>query len=298
MSDEPKQEQQDKCQYKKNKMGVGTKAILTTGIMGGAVYLTSKKIWNYFYPPSFKRYFAVLALGTTFYGVSHCDKTAKFVGDAFSGVKQEYTEFKTGRTAVNEKNYELSQKEQELNELKNLIKEQTGKQVEFRISNKDVPIAYNPPQEGGLYEPDKPIGSRPGSYENYENKTPVVFVQKKGITLAEIASQVTGNASNWKELAEYNRKEIFSNSNVTIYMGEKLNIPVKYVQGFSELKWLGKNEMPRKYFQRQKGESLEDAMIKNLGSLSREREILDYNRKLMPAINFDQQEIFWVPEKK
>ncbi|MBN2052851.1 LysM peptidoglycan-binding domain-containing protein [Candidatus Woesearchaeota archaeon] len=149
-------------------------------------------------------------------------------------------------------------------------------------------------------EPDKPIGGRPEDARlvaHYESRTPVVFVQRKGTTLAEIARQYTGDGSNWRQLARYNKKEVSGNT-VIIYMGEKIAIPTQYVDSSSELRWMSKEEMPRTYFKRERGESIEDAMVRNLGNLRREREILDYNRKLMPSISLEQQEIFWVPDRR
>lgn len=72
---------------KKSKMGFGSKTLIAGGTLAGAAYLTGKKIWNYFYPPSLKRYVAAGTMFLCFYGVTHPGTMSKSISSFFTGTK-------------------------------------------------------------------------------------------------------------------------------------------------------------------------------------------------------------------
>ena len=74
-------------EYKKKKMGFGSKTLITGGTIAGATYLTGKKMWNYFYPPSLKRYFAAATMFLCFYGVTHPGTVRKSISGFFTGTR-------------------------------------------------------------------------------------------------------------------------------------------------------------------------------------------------------------------
>jgi len=313
---------------KKNKMSFGTKAAIGAGVVGYGVYKAGKGVIYWLRNLTFKRVIKTGLILGIFYVATHpmtsCNAAKGFFKDSVKPAYTQYIDSREAKQALEQEKQrlcqgqtalqqELSKKESELkkmdqsfDQLKNenyklgVDKKSLEEKLKEKKPSQEVILQqHTRSQERGIDEPDRSAGRRsesvsPATYS--DNKTPVVFVQKKGTTLAEIARQFTGDSSNWRELAAYNEKDVSGNS-VIIYMGEKIEIPSKYAENSTELKWLNKNDVPRKYFKKERGESLDEAMIRNLGGLWREKEILDYNRKLMPSINLNEQEIFWVPAK-
>jgi len=72
----------------KNKMGFGTKLLIAGVALGGASYLLGRKIWNYFYPPSLKRYVAVSCMVLAFWGLRNWGVVSRELGNMYYGAKQ------------------------------------------------------------------------------------------------------------------------------------------------------------------------------------------------------------------
>jgi hypothetical protein len=73
---------------KKRKLSIGSKLLLAGGAIAGAGYMMGKKVWKYFYPPSFKRYFAVLALSLTMLGVKNCNAINNELKNFYNGTRK------------------------------------------------------------------------------------------------------------------------------------------------------------------------------------------------------------------
>lgn len=72
----------------KKKMAFSSKLLLTGGAVTGAVYMTGRRIWGYFYPPSFKKYFAVAAMALTILAVKNCSNINVGIKNAYDNTKK------------------------------------------------------------------------------------------------------------------------------------------------------------------------------------------------------------------
>jgi hypothetical protein len=136
---------------------------------------------------------------------------------------------------------------------------------------------------------------------------PTYFVHEKGQTLASIAREVTGDASNWKEIARYNelRDGGGGRSVNTIFLGQRLMIPGHLVWNASSVSYLAEKEdagwydydcVPAKHATRLPDESFEDAVAKVTGNPGDAGPVVNYNRQLMKDFDSDFEE-FYVPKE-
>lgn len=95
----------------KKKMRLGTKLLIAGGLLAGAAYLTGRRVWNYFYPPTFKRYLAVATMAIAFLGVRNCDIINTEIRDFYNKTR------KTSEIRID--------KTEQMNELESRIKELT-----------------------------------------------------------------------------------------------------------------------------------------------------------------------------
>ncbi len=289
----------------KKKLGVGTKLAIGAGIAAVGSYLIIKnvgeKVWKIVYPPTFKKYLAIGTLVALSYYATHYSYVNEKIGETLKkvklsasitnylkkenkGLKETVKELSEGRVQFQEK---YKQKEQELtkNEAELTQKDESIKDLQQKLKVQ-TGITFTPRQN-----------TLPSVTDNKELS---YFVQKKGTNLVEIARNVTGNSSNWKEIAEYNNKEVIPGENgpvVIINMGERLRIPSEYVRDYSKVMNLSKEEIPKAFYLIRKGESFRQAIISATGSLEHLDEVTAYNKSFMPSFSKRYAEILWIPSK-
>ena len=173
----------------------GTYALIGLGGLVALGVYTSKKIWNYFYPPTFKRYFAAATMLGIFYSVTHCNKVTTFIEDVADKTKEKVSVVGYQQKKLKNRNEKITTLENDKEVLQDRIKELTGADVEFRNGKPNYNIKNQkagPGQTNLRATPE--YQAMPGSLGLLEDKLArkyehVLYVNKKSNTLRLYASR-------------------------------------------------------------------------------------------------------------
>jgi len=143
--------------YVQKKSGLGKKFLIGTGItLAGTLIAANearKRIWKFFNPPSFKKYFALAAMAVTFYGATHCNDVSKGANTIYNKAKEQVS-------IVNYKNEQIKTLNQRLEELTSNLSTDLAARIQSfgnRISSNYSYIIYVDKQENklSLFEKDQ-----------------------------------------------------------------------------------------------------------------------------------------------
>ena len=138
-------------------------------------------------------------------------------------------------------------------------------------------------------------------------KEPSYFVHKRGQTLTNIAREVTGYFSDWKEIAEYNGLGSGNErrSANKILLGQRLKIPEHLIRDSSSVSYLAEKDgagwfdngcVPTKHYTRSPNESFEDAVARVTGNPDDADYVIKYNRQFIRDFNRVFEEIYFPKE--
>ncbi len=181
----------------------GTYALIGLGGLVALGIYTSKKIWNYFYPPTFKRYFAAAAMLGALYSVTHCNKVNNFIDDVVDKTKKNVSVVSYQNKQLKNKNGKITTLKNEKDTLQKRIKELTGSEVEFSDGKPNYNIKNQKARPGQanlssrVAAPSLDYQAFPGSLGLLEDKLArkyehILYVNKKSNILRLYASRNKG----------------------------------------------------------------------------------------------------------
>jgi hypothetical protein len=74
--------------YRRRKTSLGTKVAVGTAAAGTAAYLGVRRIWSHFYPPTFKKYFAMAVMASALLCIKNCGTVSNKLDAAYHGVSK------------------------------------------------------------------------------------------------------------------------------------------------------------------------------------------------------------------
>jgi len=284
----------------KKKWGLGKKtAAYTGGAIGVGVLATGyviTKVVGFVYPPKPKKLAqAGLSLGVVYFMLNPLSCSRQIVKGASDYLIKPGKKIVYGQDKIKELQKERDAANAKIKDLMTVKKQPAS--LEQQVDRGYGPVTAQPIIKQPIYV----------EHSAALEKEPFYFVHKRGQTLAGIASEVTGDASNWRQIANHNglSKERGTKDVYIILLGQPLKIPERMVRDSSAVSYLAEKEgagwfdhgcVPTKRYIRSPDESFESAVNRVTGNPGDAVHVMKYNRQLIKDFDRGFEEIYFPKE--